>query len=326
MEAGSGGGSFAERCRGNSQFCSRNIVMFAQIRKQLELIRFSHTVFAMPFALLAAVMAWHAQPPLPVGWLQWLAIGLCMVSARSAAMAFNRIADRKIDAQNPRTSSRHLPAGDVTLQSVCLFTLVASIVFVASAALFLPENPLPILFSIPLLLFLFGYSYAKRFTALAHFWLGAALMLAPISAWIALRGPILMISPGDILPAVVLGGAVMFWVAGFDVIYACQDAEFDVQAALHSIPSRYGVPTALRFAMLFHVATVVLLLVLALVFPLGWIYGCAVVAIAALLAYEHFLIRPDDLGRVNIAFFNVNAVISIGLLLLGSLDLLLLVK
>ena len=194
--------------------------MFAQIRKQLELIRFSHTVFAMPFALLAAVMAWHAQPPLPVSWLQWLAIGVCMVSARSAAMAFNRIADRKIDAQNPRTASRHLPAGDVTLQSVCLFTLVASIIFVASTSLFLPENPLPILFSIPLLLFLFGYSYAKRFTTLAHFWLGAALMLAPISAWIALRGPILMISPGDILPAVVLGGAVMFWVAGFDVIYA----------------------------------------------------------------------------------------------------------
>jgi len=300
--------------------------MFVQFRKHLELIRFSHTIFAMPFALLAAVLAWHARPEQVMKPLDWIAIVLCMVTARSAAMAFNRIVDRRIDAKNPRTALRHLPSGDLSLRSVWFFMLASSVAFIASTALFLPENRLPILLSVPLLLFLLGYSYSKRFTTLAHFWLGAALMLAPISVWIALRGNQMITSPIDGLPAVVLGGAVMFWVAGFDMMYACQDAGFDAQAGLYSIPGRYGIPAALRLAMLCHALAVVFLLILPLVFPLGWVYWSGIVALAILLAYEHVLVRPDDLDRVNIAFFHVNAVISIGLLLLTTLDLLLFVE
>ncbi|MDP7269041.1 MAG: UbiA-like polyprenyltransferase [Pirellulales bacterium] len=300
--------------------------MFAQLRKHLELIRFSHTVFAMPFALLAAVLAWHARPEQNIAPIDLIAIILCMVSARSAAMAFNRIVDREIDAQNPRTALRHLPSGELSLRSVWLFMLASSVAFIASTALFLPENPLPILLSVPLLLFLLGYSYSKRFTTLAHFWLGAALMLAPVSVWIALRGDQIIRSPIDGLPAVILGGAVMFWVAGFDMMYACQDAGFDAQTGLHSIPGRYGIPTALHLAMLCHAVAVIFLLILPLVFPLQWVYWCGIAALAILLTYEHVLVRPDELDRVNTAFFHVNAVISIGVLLLTTLDLLLFVQ
>jgi 4-hydroxybenzoate polyprenyltransferase len=300
--------------------------MFAQLRKHLELIRFSHTVFAMPFALLAAVLAWHARPEQNIAPIDLIAIILCMVSARSAAMAFNRIVDREIDAQNPRTALRHLPSGELSLRSVWLFMLASSVAFIASTALFLPENPLPILLSVPLLLFLLGYSYSKRFTTLAHFWLGAALMLAPVSVWIALRGDQIIRSPIDGLPAVILGGAVMFWVAGFDMMYACQDAGFDAQSGLYSIPGRYGIPTTLHLAMLCHAVAVIFLLILPLVFPLQWVYWCGIAALAILLTYEHVLVRPDELDRVNTAFFHVNAVISIGVLLLTTLDLLLFVQ
>ena len=192
--------------------------------------------------------------------------------------------------------------------------------------MFLPENPLPILLSVPLLLFLLGYSYSKRFTTLAHFWLGAALMLAPVSVWIALRGDQIIRSPIDGLPAVILGGAVMFWVAGFDMMYACQDAGFDAQSGLYSIPGRYGIPTTLHLAMLCHAVAVIFLLILPLVFPLQWVYWCGIAALAILLTYEHVLVRPDELDRVNTAFFHVNAVISIGVLLLTTLDLLLFVQ
>ncbi len=300
--------------------------MFAQLRKHLELIRFSHTVFAMPFALLAAVLAWHARPEQNIAPIDLIAIILCMVSARSAAMAFNRIVDREIDAKNPRTAMRHLPTGELSLRSVWLFMLASSVAFIASTALFLPENPLPILLSVPLLLFLLGYSYSKRFTTLAHFWLGAALMLAPVSVWIALRGDQIIRSPIDGLPAVILGGAVMFWVAGFDMMYACQDAGFDAQSGLYSIPGRYGIPTTLHLAMLCHAVAVIFLLILPLVFPLQWVYWCGIAALAILLTYEHVLVRPDELDRVNTAFFHVNAVISIGVLLLTTLDLLLFVQ
>lgn len=293
------------------------------LRKHLELVRLSHTIFALPFALLAAVMAFFATPPVPVRPIDWLAILLCMVAARTAAMGFNRIVDRDLDALNPRTRMRHLPAGEISLRSAVLFTFGASIAFVGSTLLFLPCNRLPFALSVPVLVFLFAYSYTKRFTVLSHFWLGAALMLAPVSAWIALRGQWLMIDPADLIPAVILGGAVLFWVAGFDIIYACQDAAFDRASGLRSIPGRYGIPAALRLSMLCHLGTVVTLALLPLVFPLGWIYWSAVGAIAVLLAYEHFLVRPDDLDRVNVAFFNVNAVISLGLLVLTTIDLLL---
>ena len=200
--------------------------MLRRLRHILEMIRFSHTLFALPFALLAAVMAWsrsaRQKPPVAWRWNELVGILICMVAARSAAMAFNRLADQQIDAQNPRTAARHLPSGILSRASVAVFALLCSALFVAGTLLFLP-NRLPLLLSLPVLLFLLGYSYAKRFTALAHFWLGAALMLAPVCAWIAIRGQAVMQSPADLLPAVVLGGAVLLWVAGFDMIYACQD-------------------------------------------------------------------------------------------------------
>jgi 4-hydroxybenzoate polyprenyltransferase len=308
--------------------------MLRTIRHLLELIRFSHTLFALPFALLAAIMAWttpiattHHSPltaPPAFHWQHLLGILLCMVAARSAAMAFNRLVDQRIDAENPRTKMRHLPAGLLSIGSVIAFTLASSLIFVAGTLLFLP-NWLPLALAVPVLLFLLGYSYIKRFTSLAHFWLGAALMLAPVSVWIALRGQVLLPNPADLLPAVLLGAAVLAWVSGFDIIYACQDADFDRQAQLRSVPAALGVLGALRLAAACHLATLVLLAALPLLcpqVPLGWIYGSGVAFVAALLVYEHLLVRPDDLTRVNVAFFNINAVISIGLLVVGAIDLL----
>jgi 4-hydroxybenzoate polyprenyltransferase len=289
------------------------------LRRLLELIRFSHTLFALPFALLAAAMAWsagaRARPAVAFRWLDLLGILVCMVTARSAAMAFNRLADRRLDAANPRTRMRHLPTGALGAGSVAAFVAVCSLGFVAGTLLFLPRNPLPLWASLPVLLFLFGYSYAKRFTAWSHFWLGAALMLAPLAAWVAIRGELAW-------APVVLGAAVMLWVAGFDMIYACQDFDFDVRARLRSVPARFGVRTALRLAALCHLGTVMLLLLLPLVYDgFHWIYLAGVAAIGLLLAYEHYIVRPDDLSRVNRAFFHVNAVVSIGLLVVGVLDL-----
>ncbi len=218
--------------------------MWIRMKQMLEMIRFSHTIFALPFALLAAVMAWRVPTADGVSiefrWRDLLGILACMVCARSAAMAFNRLADKDLDSQNPRTWQRHLPAGVLSVTSVAVFAAVASVGFVAATCAFFP-NRLPVLLSLPVLAFLFGYSYAKRFTSLAHFWLGIALMMAPVSAWIALRGAVVVQSPLDLLPAATLGLAVLLWVAGFDMIYACQDAEFDVASQLHSVPARYGV-------------------------------------------------------------------------------------
>jgi 4-hydroxybenzoate polyprenyltransferase len=293
--------------------------MLLTARHFLSLIRFSHTIFALPFALLVALMAWRLEEV--VRWRDLLGILLCMVTARSAAMAFNRLADRKLDATNPRTAGRHLPAGILSTSQVTAFAGVCSLAFMASTLLFLP-NRLPLYLSVPVLVFLLGYSYAKRFTALAHFWLGTALALSPVAAWIAIRGETVFQRPVDLLPALVLGGAVLAWVAGFDIIYACQDVEHDRQEKLHSIPVRLGVTGALRLAAACHFATIVMLACLPLVYPpLGWIYWTGVAAVACLLAYEHALVRPNDLARVNTAFFNVNAIISLGLLLVGSLDL-----
>jgi 4-hydroxybenzoate polyprenyltransferase len=273
-------------------------------------------------------MAWTTPAAEGAGpafrWRDLLGILLCMTFARSAAMAFNRLADRKLDAENPRTRMRHLPAGILSTGGVAAFTALSSFGFIASTLLFLP-NVLPVILSVPVLAFLLAYSYTKRFTSLAHFWLGAALMLAPISAWIALRGEAIVADPADLLPALLLGAAVLLWVSGFDIIYACQDVEFDKQRRLRSIPARLGVSGALRLAALCHVAMLAMLGALPLVcpqLPLGWIYWSGVIAVAALLAYEHALVRPDDLTRVNVAFFHVNAVVSLGLLVVGTVDLL----
>jgi 4-hydroxybenzoate polyprenyltransferase len=287
--------------------------MPSTVRKLLELIRFSHTVFALPFALLSAALAWRAEGAFR--WLDLVGIVLCMVFARSAAMAFNRLVDRRIDAANPRTAGRHLPAGTLTVPAVLLFTLLTSAAFVLSTFVF--TNPWPLYLSGPVLLFLLGYSLTKRFTSLAHFWLGAALMLAPVAAWIAVRGPVQMETP------LLLGAAVLFWVSGFDILYACQDADFDKSAGLHSVPARFGVRTSLRIAAACHAVMFLLLVGLGFVNPYlgGWVYGVGLAAVGGLLVYEHRLVRPDDLTRVNAAFFQVNGVISFGLLVVGLVQM-----
>lgn len=292
---------------------------FHRLRLMLEMIRFSHTLFALPFALLATAMAWAASlktdSPHRPGWRELAGILVCMVFARSAAMAFNRLADRQLDARNPRTAGRHLPTGTLSVASVALFTIVSSLGFLAGTLLFLPWNPWPLCAALPVLAFLFGYSYAKRFTSLAHFWLGTALGLAPLAAWVALRAEIAW-------PPVLIGAAVVLWVAGFDMIYACQDFEFDRAARLHSVPARLGIPGALRLAAVCHAAMIAVLTALPLVYPwFGGIYYAGIAAIAALLVYEHSIVRPDDLTRVNEAFFHVNAVVSIGLLAVGVVDI-----
>jgi 4-hydroxybenzoate polyprenyltransferase len=287
---------------------------FSTIRQYLDMIRFSHTLFALPFALLGAALAAHG----PDGWhgraRDWFGILLCMATARSAAMAFNRLADRHFDALNPRTAGRHLPAGVMSVRSVAIFTLVCSLAFVAATLLFLP-NRWPLYLSVPVLLWLLSYSFSKRFTSLAHFWLGVSLSLAPIAAWIALRGDLEW-------PPVLLAWAVLLWVSGFDIIYACQDVEFDRSVSLRSIPKTFGVRRALWIAAACHALMIVPLVGLGVVYPLGPIYFVGVVAVAVLLIYEHAIVRPDDLTRVNIAFFQVNVVISMGLLVVAVVDLL----
>ena len=229
---------------------SANLTGIQRIITILEMIRFSHTIFALPFALLSAVMCWTVRPIESLElkapsfeWMELLGIVLCMVFARSAAMAFNRVADHEIDRENPRTQGRHIPAGILSLKSVMLFTAINSVLFVLATLLFLP-NMLPIYLSVPVLAFLCLYSYTKRFTSLAHFYLGVSLMLALVCAWIALRGEVMLESPADCLPAVVIGLIVLFWVAGFDIIYACQDAVFDKDAKLKSVPAKLGVRNA----------------------------------------------------------------------------------
>jgi 4-hydroxybenzoate polyprenyltransferase len=286
--------------------------MFTTFRRFLELVRFSHTVFALPFALLAAVLAWR---DVAFRWRDLIGILLCMVLARSAAMAFNRLADRDLDAGNPRTQRRHLPAGLLSAAAVAAFTLVCSAGFVAATLLFLP-NRWPLYLSLPVLAFLLGYSYAKRFTAWCHYWLSAALMLSPLAAWIALTGTLDW-------PPVWLAGAIFFWVGGFDILYACQDVEFDRTTKLFSIPGRWGVPAALRLAMISHALTIGCLVGLWFAAELGPVFLTGIIAVAALLIYEHALVRPDDLTRVNRAFFHVNAVISLGVFFAGLADVLL---
>jgi 4-hydroxybenzoate polyprenyltransferase len=292
----------------------------------LGLIRFSHTVFALPFAALATVMAFAA--PLPTGaspvfrWQDIIGILLCMVFARSAAMAFNRLADHQIDAANPRTEGRHLPKGVISRGQVWLFTIGCSLAFVASTSLFLP-NWLPLAAAVPVLLFLCGYSLAKRFTSAAHLWLGVALSLSPICAWVAIRGVPSVTYPADLLAPLVLAAAVAAWVTGFDIIYACQDAQFDAQAGLHSVPAKFGIAGALKIAAICHVVMLVLLALLPLVAGsagFGWPFWVVLVLITALVLRQHSLVRPDDLDRVNQAFFDTNAAISLTLLIAGTVD------
>jgi 4-hydroxybenzoate polyprenyltransferase len=285
--------------------------MFQQLRHFLELIRFSHTVFALPFAMLSAVIAWAAPGSL-FRWRDLVGILVCMVAARSSAMAFNRLMDRDVDADNPRTAKRHLPAGLLSVKAVVVFTIAMSLAFIAATAIFLPKQ-LPMILAVPVLLFLLGYSLAKRWTSLCHYWLSAALMMSPIAAWIAVRDEFALVPT-------LLAGVIFFWVGGFDIIYACQDADFDRERRLNSIPARFGVRSALRIAFVSHMLTIAMLVLLWKMAGLGLIFPVGVIGIAGLLLYEHWLVRPDDLNRINIAFFNVNAIISFGILVLGCLD------
>ena len=289
--------------------------MLRRLKLILEMIRFSHTIFALPFALLSAILAWQSAP---FRWLDLLGILLCMIFARSTAMAFNRLIDRRIDALNLRTQSRHLPSGLLSVPSVWAFTILCALAFIASTALFLlHDNPWPLYLSAPVLAFICCYSFTKRFTALCHAWLGASLLLSPVATWIAIRGLDALATP------LVLGLAVLFWVTGFDILYACQDVEFDRQAKLASVPARFGVPVSLRIAAASHFVMVLFLVALywAAAPFLGWIYLLGIAVLAVLLVYEHLLVRPDDLTRVNQAFFQVNGVISVGLLLVVILQL-----
>ncbi|WP_153555406.1 UbiA-like polyprenyltransferase [Roseimaritima sediminicola] len=297
-----------------------------RLRMMLEMIRFSHTIFALPFAALALLMALRIPEAdgsaASVGWIEALALLLCMVFARSTAMAFNRLVDSRIDAANPRTAGRHLPAGLLSRREVTVFAIACAVGFVLACALFLP-NWIPLAGALPVLAFLCGYSLAKRFTSAAHLWLGIALSLAPICVWLAVRGESFLEDPAELWPAVILAAAVALWVTGFDIIYACQDESFDRRAGLRSIPARLGTAGALRLAAVCHGAMVVGLLLLPWIEDgLGWatVYYVALALIAALLLYEHSLVRPDDLERVNTAFFHVNATISIVILVAAGID------
>ena len=282
--------------------------MLAKIRTTLEMIKFEHSVFALPFALTGALLAVRGWPTLPQ--LFWLIVA--MVGARSAAMTFNRIADLEFDALNPRTKMRALPAGELSLRFAVGFTVVSCALVVLAAY---ELDPLAFKLSPVAMAVLLGYSYTKRFTWLSHLVLGICLGMSPVAAWIALRGDL----RASIL---VLGAAVALWVAGFDIIYACQDVDFDREQGLDSLPRRYGIPAALCASAALHLAMLALLLGVARMEHLGWMALAGLVAVAALLAYEHALVKPSDLSRVNAAFFAVNGYISVLFFVTWAADIL----
>jgi 4-hydroxybenzoate polyprenyltransferase len=282
--------------------------LFARVRVTVEMIKFEHSVFALPFALTGAMLARRGLP----AWRELFWIVVAMVGARSAAMTFNRIADLKIDALNPRTKTRALPAGQLGMGFAVGFTIVSCGLLVLAAY---QLSPLAFKLSPVVIVILLGYSFTKRFTLLSHLILGLCLGMSPAAAWIALRGDLSV-------SVLLLGAAVMFWVAGFDIIYACQDVEFDHTLGLHSIPRRYGIRAALWISALLHVGTLALLIAVGRMENLGWIATGGLAAVAILLAYEHSLVKPNDLSRVNAAFFTVNGFISILFFLTWAADLL----
>jgi 4-hydroxybenzoate polyprenyltransferase len=280
--------------------------MLKKIQIILEMIKFEHTIFALPFAFTGAVLAADGLPP----WRTVFWIVVAMAGARSAAMGFNRWADRKIDAANPRTRTRALPMGLVSPAQVVLFIVVSSALLVFAAYML---NPLAFSLSPLALAVVFFYSYTKRFTYLSHAFLGLAISLAPVGSWVAVAGRIE-------LPALVLGAAVLFWLVGFDVLYALQDVAFDRQAGLHSIPQRFGIRNALWISRASHAATIVMLVWLSFMLPLGCLYLIGVFIAAALLVYEHSLVKENDLSKLNIAFFNMNGYLSVAVFAFTLLD------
>jgi len=285
----------------------------ANVRTWGEMVKFSHSIFALPFAVLATFLA--ARPQLP-GWPQFGLIVVCMVAARSAAMTFNRITDARLDAANPRTAARPLPGGRITPDAAWLFFLAACVLFILGCAGFRwgYGNSWPLILSLPVLALLCLYSFTKRFTHSSHLVLGAVIALAPVAAWVA-------INPATLgATAWLLMLAVTFWIAGFDVIYACQDIDFDRQAGLYSLPAKMGIATALWIARAFHVITASALIAVGLTANLGTLYFIGVACVAILLIVENALVHPNDLSRVNLAFFTVNGAVGVVLAILGVLD------
>jgi 4-hydroxybenzoate polyprenyltransferase len=280
--------------------------MVGKIRIILEMIKFEHTVFALPFAFTGAILAAQGAPSLST--IFWITVA--MVGARSAAMGFNRWADRAFDAQNPRTRVRALPLGLVSPSQVIVFTAVSSLVLIGAAFML---NPLSFFLSPVALAVVFFYSYTKRFTFLSHAFLGLAICLAPIGSWIAVTG---RLEP----PALVLGGAVLFWLLGFDVLYALQDREFDVKAGLHSIPQQFGVKRSLWISRISHAVTMAFLFGLGTVLDLGFFYHTGIVIALLLMIYEHRLVKENDLSKLDLAFFNMNGYISVTIFFFTLLD------
>ena len=278
------------------------------LRVTLEMIKWEHSIFALPFALCGAMLAAGGVP----AWHQLAWIIVAMISARSAAMAFNRVADAAIDAANPRTQTRALPAGTLTPSFVTTFVVVSCAVFVLAAS---QLNHLTLILSPLALAIVLLYSYTKRFTRWSHLVLGFALGIAPAAAWIAVRASL---DPRILL----LTAAVTFWVGGFDVLYACQDFDFDREAGLHSLPRYFGIRAALVISRLFHVIMLLLLITLVITFGLGKFAIAGVVAVAILLAYEHSLVSSHDLSKLNAAFFTMNGVISVVFFVFIAADLL----
>lgn len=283
--------------------------MLTTLRTYLEMIRFSHTLFALPFAFMGAILAAGGVPSgRTLGWIL-----VAMVGARSGAMGMNRIADRHMDALNPRTRDRALPQGRIALGEAATFVVVSFGVFLLAAWML---NPLCFALAPVAILIVCGYSYTKRFTAGSHLVLGLSLALAPIGAWLAVTGSVA-------LPALILGTGVLFWVAGFDILYAFMDIEFDRCMGLFSIPARLGMAKGLVVAGFFHALTVCCLALLIPLLRLGTIYGTGLACAAALLFYEHRLVHRHGLAKLNMAFFTVNGVLSIGMFLATAADLLL---
>jgi 4-hydroxybenzoate polyprenyltransferase len=276
-------------------------MMRGTIRTYLEMIRFSHTLFALPFALMGAVLAAGGIPS--GGQLGWILVA--MVGARSGAMGVNRIADRHLDAVNPRTRDRALPQGRIGLRAAATFSILSFAVFLLAAGML---NPLCLALAPVAILIVCGYSYTKRFTVLSHLVLGLSLACAPVGAWIAVRGTLGM-------PALLLALAVLFWVAGFDILYAVMDIDFDRRTGLFSIPARLGVRGGMAVARLFHLLTAVFLLLLVPLLGLGTLYRLGLCLAVGLLTYEHWLLYRFGLAKLDLAFFNVNGALSIGLFL-----------
>lgn len=272
----------------------------SSVNEAADMVAFKHSVFALPFAVMSLITAAGSEWPAARVWF-WVVIA--MVAARTAAMGFNRLVDHRIDSENPRTADRSLPAGRLSRRFAWLLTALSATLFVVAASRL---NTLCLRLSLPTLAVLLGYSYAKRFTSAAHLWLGCALGIAPVGAWIAATGSLAA-------PPLILGAAVMFWVAGFDTIYSLQDESFDRSHGLRSLPAELGAGRALVIARLFHLLALIGFALFAWAAGGGWIRAAAVAAAAALLAWQHRLVRADDLSRVDAAFFSANGLLAVAM-------------